>query len=142
MNKLGNYFSDKYLMTSDSIPTEGSFEVGDIVVNTGENISEEPFWICTESGTPGVWQSINVKSTTKMVSFKNKVILTEATNTVNIGIVTDYTIHPKWETTDIDYYVTADEMEDMDRINKRPFVTAHQSNIGIPKNIIYEYMVI
>lgn len=86
MNKLGNYFSDKYLMTSDSIPTEGSFEVGDIVINTGENISEEPFWICTESGTPGVWQSINVKSTTKMVSFKNKVILTEATDTVNIGI--------------------------------------------------------
>jgi hypothetical protein len=38
------------------------------------------------------------------------------------------------------YYVTADEMEDMDRINKRPFVTAHQSNIGIPKNIIYEYL--
>ena len=83
---LNNYFSDKYLMTSDSIPTEGSFEVGDIVVNTGENISEEPFWICTESGTPGVWQSINVKSTTKMVSFKNKVVLTEATDTVNIGI--------------------------------------------------------
>ena len=29
---LSNYFSDKYLMASDSIPTEGSFEVGDIVV--------------------------------------------------------------------------------------------------------------
>jgi hypothetical protein len=38
------------------------------------------------------------------------------------------------------YYMTADEMEKMDRIDSRPFVTAHQSNIGIPKNIIYDYL--
>ena len=38
------------------------------------------------------------------------------------------------------YYLTAEEMEEMDRINNRPFVTAHQSNIGIPKNIIYNYL--
>ena len=35
--------------------------------------------------------------------------LKDSVDTVNIGIVTDYTLHPKWETTDIDYYVTADE---------------------------------
>ena len=36
-------------------------------------------------------------------------MLKNSVDTVNIGIVTDYTLHPKWETTDIDYYVTADE---------------------------------
>lgn len=38
------------------------------------------------------------------------------------------------------YYLTADEMEEMDRIDNRPFVTAHQSNIGVPKNIIYDFL--
>lgn len=38
------------------------------------------------------------------------------------------------------YYLTVEEMEEMNRINNRPFVTAHQSNIGIPKNIIYNYL--
>lgn len=38
------------------------------------------------------------------------------------------------------YYLTADEMEEMDRINARPFVTAHQSNIGIPKNLVYDFL--
>lgn len=38
------------------------------------------------------------------------------------------------------YYLTANEMEEMDRIDNRPFVTAHQSNIGVPKNIIYDFL--
>ena len=38
------------------------------------------------------------------------------------------------------YYLTADEMEEMDRIDKRPFVTAHQSNIRVPKSIIYNFL--
>ena len=83
---LSNYFSDKYLMASDSMPTEGSFEVGDIVVNTGSNTAEEPFWICTESGEPGSWKAISINSAIKMVSFRNKVIITEAVDNVDIGI--------------------------------------------------------
>ncbi len=38
------------------------------------------------------------------------------------------------------YYLTTEEMEEMDRINSRPFVTAHQSNIGIPKDIVYNFL--
>lgn len=38
------------------------------------------------------------------------------------------------------YYLTADEMEEMDRKYDRPFVTAHQSNIGIPKNLVYDFL--
>ena len=38
------------------------------------------------------------------------------------------------------YYLTADEMAKMDKINEKPFVTAHQSNIGVPKNIIYNFI--
>ena len=38
------------------------------------------------------------------------------------------------------YYLTADEMEEMDKINVKPFVTAHQSNIGIPKDLVYDFL--
>ena len=38
------------------------------------------------------------------------------------------------------YYLTADEMEEMDRKENRPFVTAHQSNIGLPKELIYNFL--
>ena len=38
------------------------------------------------------------------------------------------------------YYLTTDEMEEMDRKENRPFVTAHQSNIGVPKELIYGFL--
>lgn len=38
------------------------------------------------------------------------------------------------------YYLTAEEMEEIERISNRPFATAHQSNIGIPKDLIYEFL--
>lgn len=38
------------------------------------------------------------------------------------------------------YYLTAEEMEEMDRKDNRPFVTAHQSNIGVPKELVYNFL--
>lgn len=38
------------------------------------------------------------------------------------------------------YYMTEEEMEKIDKINNRPFVTAHQSNIGVPKKTIYNFL--
>lgn len=42
-----------------------------------------------------------------------------------IGVVTDFTVHPFWESTDLDYYVTADSLLDAQMIRK-----------GIPKEKI------
>ncbi len=36
-------------------------------------------------------------------------LIKKKVKTLNIGVVTDYTIHPKWETTDMDAYVIADK---------------------------------
>jgi alpha-tubulin suppressor-like RCC1 family protein len=83
---LKNYFANKNILTSDSIPTQGKFKIGDIVVNTGNDAKENPFWICTESGSPGSWQSINVKSESKLYAFKNKVIISEAKTNIDMGI--------------------------------------------------------
>lgn len=38
------------------------------------------------------------------------------------------------------YYLTAEEMEEIDKINPRPFATAHQSNIHLPKKIIFDFL--
>lgn len=38
------------------------------------------------------------------------------------------------------YYLTAEEMEELDGKDNRPFATAHQSNIGVPKDIIYNFL--
>ncbi|NLJ41459.1 MAG: galactosyldiacylglycerol synthase [Clostridiales bacterium] len=39
-------------------------------------------------------------------------------NGISIGIVTDFTIHPFWEETDLDYYVTANELLNWQAVKK------------------------
>ena len=51
-----NYFNDNKIMNGTAIPTKGTFKVGDIIVNIGENNVDEPMWICTEAGSPGTWE--------------------------------------------------------------------------------------
>ncbi len=52
---------------------------------------------------------IDVVVCTHLFAGQIMTMLKDDVRTVNIGIVTDYTIHPKWETTDMDCYVLADE---------------------------------
>ena len=53
---LRDYFSNNKIFTGTEKPTQGKFDVGDIIVNIGPNSAEEPMWICVEAGTPGVWE--------------------------------------------------------------------------------------
>lgn len=48
-----------------------------------------------------------------------------------IGIVTDFTVHPFWESTDLDYYVTADSLLD-NQMNKKGIPTEKILPLGIP----------
>ena len=52
---------------------------------------------------------IDVVVCTHIFSAQIITLIKDKINTKNIGIVTDYTLHPNWETTDMDYYVVADE---------------------------------
>lgn len=58
MSDLNNFFSNKRIMTATSIPTEGKFRKGDIIVNVGPDADKDSMWICVEEGTPGVWKTI------------------------------------------------------------------------------------
>ena len=52
-------------------------------------------------------------------------------DTISLGIVTDFTIHPFWEDTDLDYYVTANELLTW-QASKKGIVTKKILPIGIP----------
>ena len=54
--------------------------------------------------------NIDVVVCTHLFAGQLMTMIKENVNTYNIGVVTDYTIHPKWETTDLDCYVIADKL--------------------------------
>ena len=87
------FFTANKFMTGSSIPTEGEYVKGDIIVNIGENAAEEPMWICVEAGNPGVWQLVGIasddedgESFDKLVSLKSRTVVTEEVSEVVIGI--------------------------------------------------------
>ena len=58
MSGINNYFSNNNIFNGTEIPTQGKFDVGDIIINIGENAEEEPMWMCIEAGEPGIWKVV------------------------------------------------------------------------------------
>lgn len=50
---------------------------------------------------------------------------------ITMGIITDYTIHPYWEETDLDYYITASELLN-NQIKKKGIPLSKVKAFGIP----------
>lgn len=48
-----------------------------------------------------------------------------------VGIITDFTVHPFWESTDLDYYITADKLLD-NQMRKKGIVSDKILPFGIP----------
>ena len=68
-DKNNTYFTENRIMRGSSIPTEGTYLTGDMIINDSATSVDEPIWICNEGGTPGVWSSINSTSTTIVPSY-------------------------------------------------------------------------
>ena len=49
-------FADKLFAVGAEAPTEGTYKIGDIVYNTEPKAGGYVGWVCTYSGTPGVWK--------------------------------------------------------------------------------------
>ena len=54
-DKNNTFFSDNKIIVGTQIPTEGTYNRGDLVVNVGNDNDDKPIWICVEGGSPGVW---------------------------------------------------------------------------------------
>ena len=68
--KNNTFFANNRMMEGSSIPTEGTFRTGDIIVNNGPTATEEPMWICNEGGTPGKWGLVGRTSVNIIKDYK------------------------------------------------------------------------
>ena len=93
-DKLNNYFKDNKFMISSSVPTSGTYKVGDIVVNSGSNSAEVPMWICIEAGTPGTWEVFNSggMNETELQNYITNIVQTQAISAVDYTDGTDIQI--------------------------------------------------
>ena len=49
------YFANNQIDIGSSIPTSGSYKVGDIIIKSTQVAGEAIGWICVQAGTPGIW---------------------------------------------------------------------------------------
>ena len=89
------FFTNNKFISAESLPVEGDFVKGDIIVNIGETADTEAMWVCIESGNPGVWEVVgagvsngnnNGGGSNNLVGLKNNVTLESDANEVEIGI--------------------------------------------------------
>ena len=91
-DNLNTFFTNNRFMAGLAVPTEGNYSKGDVMVNIGENASQEPMWICIEAGNPGVWEVVGTGvagsgGSGKLNTIKSRVVLNqESKNEILIGI--------------------------------------------------------
>ena len=49
------YFANNQIDIADTIPTTGTYKVGDIIIKSTQVAGEAIGWICVKAGTPGTW---------------------------------------------------------------------------------------
>ncbi len=76
-----------------------------------------PFAKCVEEYKPDVIVSTHVMACEMTDALRNYGRLDD--NVITIGIVTDFTVHPLWEDTYVDYYVSASELLNNQFIKKK-----------------------
>ena len=68
-DKNNTFFTGNRITTGTCIPTEGTYNTGDVIVNNGPTAATEPMWICNEGGTPGKWGPMLSTNTTIVNSY-------------------------------------------------------------------------
>ncbi len=68
-DKNNTYFTENRIMRGSSIPTEGTYLTGDMIINDSATSIDEPIWICNEGGTPGKWGPVSSTSTMIVPSY-------------------------------------------------------------------------
>ena len=120
--KNNSFFANNRMMEGSSIPTEGTFQTGDIIVNNGPTSAEEPMWICNEGGTPGKWGLVSSSSTTIVPTYASMM-----NSNANVGSMF-YVIVDESDDSNPGFYIVTSiiEREDgtkvpgtVDKINKK-----------------------
>ena len=143
------YFNNNQLGISDSIPTDGEFNVGDIIIKAIQVANEAIGWICVEAGNPGIWSEFGgmltegIKPDSESVGMnelnnelKVKMMLIDALNNNIKGIKEDldsYATKEDLENIDLSLYATKEDLENIDiteTVGELPnLVTDDKSNL-------------
>ena len=131
-----SYFENNQIDISDSIPTEGEYHVGDIIIKETQVEHMAIGWICIEAGNPGVWSEFggmfdepielepeSVGMTELSSEVKSKLLLGE-----NVGInvqllqeaVNNFATKEELKNIDLSLYATK---EDLNKIDLSGYVT-------------------
>jgi hypothetical protein len=76
-DRHNSFFTANNIRVGTSIPTEGNYVKGDIIVNIGESASVEAMWLCVESGNPGLWEVVGSGAGASMVSINASMLIDE-----------------------------------------------------------------
>mgnify|MGYP003287687430 CR=1 FL=1 len=84
------FFTNNKFISAESLPVEGDFIKGDIIVNIGETADTEAMWVCVESGNPGIWEvvgsGVGGGGGGSVSCRKSRTTINGEANEVNIGI--------------------------------------------------------
>ena len=79
------FFNTNKMGYADSIPTSGSYKVGDFIVSSTQ-LDGIFGWVCTEEGTPGKWEVIGSGAGGgKLVSINASKIVDTAVNQISLS---------------------------------------------------------
>ena len=81
------FFNNNKMGYADSIPTSGSYKVGDFIISSTQ-LDGIFGWVCTEEGTPGKWEVIGSGATSgggKLVSINASKVVDTAVNQISLS---------------------------------------------------------
>ena len=124
------YFENNQIDISDSIPTEGNYNVGDIIIKETQVEHMAIGWICIEAGNPGVWsefggmidepiildpESVGMNELNSEV--KSKLLLSDSI-VINVqalqSAVANCATKEDLENIDLSLYATKEDLENID----------------------------
>ena len=130
------YFENNQLDIADSIPTEGDYNVGDIVIKATQVEHAAIGWICIEAGNPGVWSEFGgiITPDNELVISPDSVGMEELKNDVKVKMMlmdaininhtvlmsrlevveNNYASKDDLENIDLSLYATKEDLENID----------------------------
>ena len=109
------YFENNQIDISDSIPTTGTYKVGDIIIKTTQVAGTAIGWICVEAGTPGIWAEFGGMITDDREIFidPGSVGMNELTDNIKVklGLITSMSTTVKQIQNN---YATKDDLKNID----------------------------
>lgn len=142
------YFDNNQIDIADSIPTTGTYKVGDIIIKSTQVAGTAIGWICVEAGTPGTWAEFggmltderelvvnpdSIGMTELNAELKSKFTFVESVNRKLNNIdnkMEDFASKEDLENIDLSLYATKEDLENIE-VDLSPYATKEELNSSV-----------